>query len=67
VLVPGNASKSRMYRMAAGIDKPAMPMGGKLKAEDIEAIRLWIDQGAVWDGADDGLSANRCTTRRQGR
>jgi hypothetical protein len=51
VLVPGNAAKSRMYRMAAGLDKPAMPLGGKLKAEDIEAIRLWIDQGAVWDGA----------------
>jgi hypothetical protein len=51
VLVPGNAATSRMYRMAAGLDKPAMPLGGKLKAEDIEAIRLWIDQGAVWDGA----------------
>src|ERR1035438_6749343 len=50
-LVPGNAAKSRIYRMAAGLDRPAMPLGGKLKAEDIEAIRLWIDQGAVWDGA----------------
>ncbi len=51
MLIPGNAAKSRIYRMAAGLDKPAMPLGGKLKAEDIEAIRLWIDQGAVWDGA----------------
>src|SRR5580700_9963767 len=51
VLVPGNAQKSRIYRMAAGLDKPAMPLGSKLTAGDIEAIRLWIEQGAVWDGA----------------
>src|SRR5271155_4763452 len=50
-LGPGDAQKSRMYRMAAGLEKPAMPLGGKLKAEEIEAIRLWIDQGAAWDGA----------------
>ena len=48
-LVPGNAAKSRLYRMAAGLEKPAMPLGGKLKPEEIEAIRLWIDQGAAWD------------------
>ena len=50
-IVPGDAAKSRMYRMAAGLEKPAMPLGGKLKPEEIEAIRLWIEQGTVWDDA----------------
>jgi hypothetical protein len=26
-----------------------MPLGGKLTADEIETIRLWINQGAVWD------------------
>ncbi len=51
VLVPGDASKSRLYRLIAGLDKPSMPMGGKISAAEIESIRLWIDQGAVWDSA----------------
>ena len=32
VLTPGNAEKSRLYRMAAGLEKPAMPLDGKLTA-----------------------------------
>jgi hypothetical protein len=51
VLSPGNAEKSRLYRMVAGFEKPAMPLDGKLTAAQIESIKLWIDQGAVWDGA----------------
>ncbi|HUS06426.1 MAG TPA: PSD1 and planctomycete cytochrome C domain-containing protein [Bryobacteraceae bacterium] len=50
-LVPGSPEKSRLYRMVSGQEKPAMPMGGKLTAGEIESIRLWIEQGAVWDGA----------------
>ncbi len=49
-IVPGSADKSRLYRLAAGLEKPSMPIGGKLSAEEIETIKLWIDQGAVWDG-----------------
>ncbi len=51
VLVPGNAEKSRLYRMVAGLEKPSMPLDGKLTASQVENIKLWIDQGAVWDGA----------------
>jgi hypothetical protein len=50
VLVPGSAEKSRLYRLAAGIEKPAMPLDGKLTPAQIEALKLWIEQGAVWDG-----------------
>jgi hypothetical protein len=48
-VVPGDANGSRLYRLVAALDKPSMPMGGKLSAEEVEAIRLWINQGAVWD------------------
>jgi hypothetical protein len=50
-IVPGNADKSRLYRLAAGLEKPSMPIGGKLSPDEVESLRLWIDQGAVWDGA----------------
>jgi hypothetical protein len=49
-LVPGSADKSRIYRLAAGLDKPSMPIGGALAPDEIESIRLWINQGAVWEG-----------------
>jgi hypothetical protein len=29
-IVPGKAAESRLYRVVAGIEKPAMPMDGKL-------------------------------------
>ena len=50
-IVPGAAAKSRVYRLAAGLDKPSMPIGGKLSIEDTEILRLWIDQGAIWEGS----------------
>src|SRR5215469_14126604 len=49
VLVPGDAAKSRLFQLVSGVEKPAMPLGGKLTADEIETIRLWINQGAVWD------------------
>ena len=50
VLVPGSAEKSKLYRMAAGLDQPKMPMqGDPLKPAELAALKTWIDQGAAWE------------------
>jgi len=49
-IVPGSADQSRLYRRIAGLEQPAMPMNGTpLTAQQIAAIKTWIDQGAHWD------------------
>src|SRR5262245_53316530 len=51
-LVPGDAEGSRMYRRIAALERPVMPaQGGPLTAEQIDAIRRWINDGAVWNAA----------------
>src|SRR5438105_1147825 len=32
-IVPGKAEESRLYRLVAGLEKPSMPMDGKLSAD----------------------------------
>jgi hypothetical protein len=51
VLTPASAEQSRLYRMVAGLEPPAMPMSGPLSATDVATIKAWIDQGARWDAA----------------
>ena len=53
-IVPGKAEESKLYRLVAGLEKPAMPMDGKLTAEQISAIKDWINQGAPWEAGDAG-------------
>jgi hypothetical protein len=49
-LVPGQAEKSRLYRLVAGLEEPAMPMRGQaLTAAQVAALKRWIDDGAIWD------------------
>jgi hypothetical protein len=50
-IAPGKAADSRLYRVVAGLEKPAMPLDGKLTADQISKIKDWIDQGAAWDAA----------------
>ncbi len=51
-LVPGDADQSKLFRMIAGREEPAMPMGGDpLTPDQIAAFRNWINQGAQWDAA----------------
>jgi mono/diheme cytochrome c family protein len=48
-IVPGNANKSLLYRLAAHLDEPHMPAGGQqLAAADLDRLARWIDLGAVY-------------------
>jgi hypothetical protein len=49
-VVPGNAEQSRLYRLVAGLEKPSMPMDGKLSEAQAATLRDWINQGALWEG-----------------
>jgi hypothetical protein len=47
VVVPGSSAKSRLVRRLLSQERPAMPYGGPpLAANQIAAIRKWIDAGA---------------------
>jgi mono/diheme cytochrome c family protein len=49
VVEPGSAESSSLYRLIAGKVDPSirMPHGDRqMTGEEIETIRLWIDQGA---------------------
>lgn len=49
VLVPGNAASSRLYhRLTGNRFGNSMPPSGPLPPDQIETIKLWIDQGADW-------------------
>jgi Protein of unknown function (DUF1553)/Protein of unknown function (DUF1549)/Planctomycete cytochrome C len=48
-LVPGSADRSKLFRMMAGMDTPAMPLGSDLGPAQIAMFRAWIDQGAPWE------------------
>ncbi|HMY73081.1 MAG TPA: PSD1 and planctomycete cytochrome C domain-containing protein, partial [Blastocatellia bacterium] len=54
VIVPGNSKQSRLLARIRGEGgEKQMPIGGEpLKPEQIELIRRWIDQGAVWPEGD---------------
>ena len=51
-IAPGKAAESRLYRVVAGLEKPSMPLDGKLDAAQVSVIRDWIDQGAAWDSTN---------------
>lgn len=49
VIIPGDGEGSRLFRMVAGIDGMPMPIGEpKPTHAEIEVLRAWIDQGAIW-------------------
>ncbi len=52
VLVPFDARASRLYRLTAHLDKPAMPppeQGARLTDAQIRHLAAWIDLGAPYD------------------
>lgn len=49
-VAPGNAADSYLYMKIAGDPRIAgdrMPLGGMLTATEIDAVRLWINAGAM--------------------
>jgi hypothetical protein len=57
-LVPGQAEKSRLYRLVAGLEEPAMPMRGQaLTGAQVAALKRWIDEGALWDAGATSTTA----------
>jgi hypothetical protein len=52
---PGNSAGSRLYlRLAGGEYGLQMPPTGPLSAAEVNIIKNWIDQGAVWPDALSG-------------
>jgi len=49
-MLPGNPAQSILFQRISGVEKPAMPMDGKLSDKEVEAVKLWIEQGAPWQG-----------------
>jgi ankyrin repeat protein len=55
VIGPGNSAGSRLYLRLAGAEFGLqMPPTGPLSAADLNTIKDWIDQGAVWPDALSG-------------
>jgi len=48
-IIPGNAAASSLYKHAAGLEQPRMPLGGKLTDAEIAVLKIWIDRGAEGD------------------
>src|SRR6478736_3262621 len=48
-IVPGSSESSRMYRRITGSQfGPQMPPTGPLAQDQIDILKQWIDEGAVW-------------------
>jgi len=59
-ILPSNGKQSRLLARILGEGgEKQMPLGGDpLKPEQIELIRRWIDQGAVWPDAGQSQTSN---------
>jgi len=53
VIVPADASASRLYQYVSHQQQPQMPPGKKLSGADIETLRRWIEAGASFDGFEE--------------
>jgi hypothetical protein len=55
-MVPGNADASHLIQLIAGNDRSKMmPPEGQspLSMDEVQLLRDWIDQGALWPGAEE--------------
>src|SRR5687767_10183528 len=68
VVVAHQPEKSRLYLAVAHLQQPAMPrVGAKLSTEDVETIRLWIEEGGSIETVQDTPGAARDMTRYEER
>ena len=59
VIAPGSSAASRLYlKLIGGQFGQQMPPTGKLPDADIETIKNWLDQGAVWPDTFAGAPAS---------
>lgn len=60
-IVAGKSAQSPLFRFISGADKDLqMPPKTRLGSAEIETLRRWIDEGAVWpDGVDVAKVENR--------
>jgi mono/diheme cytochrome c family protein len=63
VIIPGNSKDSRLMKRVLGEgDETRMPLGGDpLKANQIELIRKWIDEGADWPDSKSAVRSPQST------
>src|SRR5262245_24040028 len=55
VIAPGSSSASRLFHKISGTRYgQRMPPTGPLSDDEIEIIKRWLDQGAVWPDAVSG-------------
>jgi len=60
-IIPGKSKESRLLHRVLGLnDEARMPIArDPLKPEQIELIKRWIDEGAVWPEADTATQGRR--------
>ena len=59
-LVPGSADTSLLFKRATGSQPPAMPLDGEpLSPAEIDLLKAWIDQGALWPESADEAEPRR--------
>jgi cytochrome c553 len=51
-IVPGHAAQSLLVKAIHYADEPRMPPKGRLSADAIAALTVWIQQGAPWPNTD---------------
>src|SRR3989440_6800605 len=58
-IIPGKSAQSLLIKYVSGLDKDVImpPAGDRLKPDEIERLRAWIDGGASWPGQEDATPA----------
>ena len=63
-IVPGDAAGSHLIKVIASTDDDVKmpPKGERLTSAQIDSLRMWIAQGAVWPGQMDAVTEDKITS-----